>query len=247
MKKNVASQIIGAQLVSKTDGSAVTSGTTTIYVTGDGGTQAAGSVGSGACTHEGNGYWTYAPAQAETNYDQIGFTFVNTSACNVTVQVYPSFPQTGDSFARLGAPAGASVSADVAAMKVDTAAILVDTGTTLDARIPAALVGGRMDVSVGAMAADVVTSAAIAANAIGASELAQDAAQEIADEILNRDLAGGGSGNTRNVRNALRSLRNKAAIAGGTLTVYQENDTDAAWTAAVTTAAGDPIDSIDPA
>lgn len=53
-------------------------------------------------------------------------------------------PQTGDNFARLGAPAGASVSADIAAMKVDTAAILVDTGTTLDGRIPAALVGGSM-------------------------------------------------------------------------------------------------------
>ena len=52
-------------------------------------------------------------------------------------------------FTRLGAPAGASVSADVAAVKVDTAAILVDTGTTLDARIPAALVSGRMDSSVG--------------------------------------------------------------------------------------------------
>lgn len=35
--------------------------------------------------------------------------------------------QTGDAFARLGAPAGASVSADIAAVKVDTAAILVDT------------------------------------------------------------------------------------------------------------------------
>jgi hypothetical protein len=35
--------------------------------------------------------------------------------------------QTGDSFARLGAPAGASVSADIAAVKVDTAAILIDT------------------------------------------------------------------------------------------------------------------------
>jgi hypothetical protein len=45
--------------------------------------------------------------------------------------------QTGDAFARLGAPAGASVSADVAAVKVDTAAILVDTGTTLDAKIDA--------------------------------------------------------------------------------------------------------------
>lgn len=35
--------------------------------------------------------------------------------------------QTGDSFARLGAPAGASVSADVAAVKVDTAAVKVKT------------------------------------------------------------------------------------------------------------------------
>src|SRR3990170_1316970 len=34
------------------------------------------------------------------------------------------------------------------AIKTDTAAILVDTGTTLDGRIPAALVSGRMDASV---------------------------------------------------------------------------------------------------
>lgn len=43
--------------------------------------------------------------------------------------------QTGDAFARLGAPAGASVSADIAAVKADSAAILVDTGTTLDGAI----------------------------------------------------------------------------------------------------------------
>lgn len=38
--------------------------------------------------------------------------------------------QTGDAYARLGAPAGASVSADVAAVKSETAAILDDTGTS---------------------------------------------------------------------------------------------------------------------
>lgn len=38
-----------------------------------------------------------------------------------------STAQTGDNFARLGAPAGASVSADIAAAKVDTAAIKVVT------------------------------------------------------------------------------------------------------------------------
>src|SRR3990167_4454755 len=40
---------------------------------------------------------------------------------------------------------GATVGVDVVAMKGDTAAILVDTGTTLDGRIPAALVSGKMD------------------------------------------------------------------------------------------------------
>jgi len=136
MKKNVSGQFVGVQMVSATDGSAFT-GAVTVSVTGDAGTQATGSVGSGACTHEGNGYHTYAPAQAETNYDLVAFTFTGSGAVPATVQIYTSFPQTGDSYARLGAPAGASVSADVAAVKVDTAAILVDTGTTLDGKIDA--------------------------------------------------------------------------------------------------------------
>jgi hypothetical protein len=93
MKKNVASQRIGAQLVSASDGSAFT-GSVTVSVTGDAGTQAIGSVGSGACTHEGNGYHTYAPAQAETNYDLIAFTFTASGAVPVTVQVYTR-PTTG--------------------------------------------------------------------------------------------------------------------------------------------------------
>lgn len=108
MKKNVASQVIGAQMVA-TDGTAFT-GSVTVYVTGDGGTQALGSVGSGACTHEGNGFHTYNPAQAETNYDHIGFTFIGTGAVPVTVQVYTTFPQTGDSYAQIGT-AGAGLTA----------------------------------------------------------------------------------------------------------------------------------------
>ncbi|HET6327066.1 MAG TPA: hypothetical protein VFG04_20465, partial [Planctomycetaceae bacterium] len=42
--------------------------------------------------------------------------------------------QTGDAYARLGAPAGASVSADVASIKTDT-------GTTIPGRLPSALTG----------------------------------------------------------------------------------------------------------
>lgn len=52
--------------------------------------------------------------------------------------------QTGDNFARLGVPAGASVSADVAAAKVDTAAIKLQTDKmafTVTNRIDAQLIG----------------------------------------------------------------------------------------------------------
>lgn len=126
MKKNVSGQKIGAQLVSATDGSAFT-GSVTCYVTGDAGTQGAGSVGSGACTHEGNGYHTYAPAQAETNYDLVAFTFTGSGAVPATVQVYTTFPQT-----------------------VDNATALSD----IQSRLPAALVSGRMSSDVVAISGD---------------------------------------------------------------------------------------------
>jgi hypothetical protein len=145
--------------------------------------------------------------------------------------------------------------ADVAAILVDTGttldgkidtidtvvdAILVDTGTTLDGRIPAALVSGRIDASVGAMAANVITAAATAA----------DFGAEVADAVLDRNMATGtdsGSTTVRTARQALRAIRNRAAISGGTLTVYKEDDSTSSWTGAVTTAAGDPIAEIDPA
>lgn len=161
MKKNIASQTVGAQMVSASDGSAFT-GTVSCFVTGDAGTQGAGG---GSVVHEGNGYHSYAPTQAETNYDHIAFTFTGTGAVPATVQVYTTFPQTGDNYARLGAPAGASVSADVAAVKAQTAAIETDT-QDIQTRLPAALVSGRMDSSVGAMAANTLTASALATDAV---------------------------------------------------------------------------------
>jgi hypothetical protein len=108
MKKNVAGQSVGAELVSSSDGTAFT-GSVTVYVTGDRGTQTIGSVGSGACTHEGNGFHTYAPDQAETNYDHVAFTFTGTGAVPVTVQIYTR-PTTG-----LLAPTVADRTLDVSA------------------------------------------------------------------------------------------------------------------------------------
>jgi hypothetical protein len=172
---NTAGQSIGAQMVTAADGSAFT-GTVTVYVTIDNGTQAIGSVGSGICTHEGNGYHSYAPAQAETNGAHIAFTFVGTAAVPATVQVYT---KAGDAFTRLGAPAGASVSADIAALKTQAEAIEVDT-QDIQTRLPAALVSGRMDASVGAMDSNVITAAAAAADYITEIGNAANAAADTA-------------------------------------------------------------------
>lgn len=134
--------------------------------------------------------------------------------------------------------AGLATSAAIAAIQADT--------DDIQTRLPAALVGGRIDSSVGAMAAGVVTAAAVATGAVDADALSTDAAEEIADAILGRNLAGGSNGG-RDIRSALRVLRNRRAIAAGTLTVRQEDDVAVAWTAAVTTAAGNPITDVDPA
>lgn len=93
MKKNIAGQVIGVQLNNSADGLPFT-GVATVLITIDGGTQAS-SLGP-TPTHEGNGYHTYLPTQAETNGDQIGFTFIGTGAVTSTVQVYTTFPQTAD-------------------------------------------------------------------------------------------------------------------------------------------------------
>lgn len=88
MKKNVAGQKIGAQMIDASDGSDF-EGTVTVYTNGDSDSQTLGSTGSGICTHEGNGFHSYEPSQAETDYDHASFTFTGSGAITATIQVYP--------------------------------------------------------------------------------------------------------------------------------------------------------------
>lgn len=68
-----------------------------------------------------------------------------------------------------------------------------------------------------------------------------------ADALLGRNVSGGSS-TGRTVKQALHVLRNKSAVAAGTLTVYDTDDTTSSWTATVSSdAAADPITGIDPA
>jgi len=244
-----------------------------------------------------------------------------------------------------------NVNATHVAGTVQTAGDIIGDTNDIQARLPAALVSGRMDSSVGAMAANTLTATAIAADAITDAKVSSDvtiasvtgsvgsvtgnvggnvvgsvasvtagvtlaasAVQAIwdaltsalttvgsigkrlsdnidaaissrgtgaaldaagvrsavglasanldtqidaiptgienADALLNRDMSVGsdsGSPTVRTVRQALRFLRNKWSISTGTLTVTKEDDTTASWTASVTTAASNPVDSVDPA
>lgn len=98
-----------------------------------------------------------------------------------------------------------------------------------------ALITGRVDANAQVIGLDAVDAAA----------LKLDAGQEIADRVLARGIAGGADGG-RTVTSALRRVRNRNAIVAGTLTTYQEDDITPDHTAAVTTAPGDPVTSIDP-
>lgn len=365
-----------------------------------------GSVGSVLATVAANLTQILGTALTETS-GQIAAGFKKLLDVAVPVFTLTSVNQTGDNFARLGAPIGASISADIAAVKAETVTILADTND-IQTRIPAALVSGRMDSSVGAMAANVLTASALATDAVneivdqtwdeliaghlgvgstgealstasaggnpaaiadavwdedatghqtqgsfgqvlgdsgadtdtiwalvntnldatiasrasasqataiqadtddiqtrlpaalvggridsnvgavtaGAIAAASFAAgaldavwtvaartltafgfsvtvgtnsdktgytttaadqQASADELLNRNIAGSGSGGARIVRDAIRLLRNRRRINGGVLTVYQEDDTTAAFTATTTSAAGNPLTEVDPA
>lgn len=82
---------------------------------------------------------------------------------------------------RMGTPSnlggGATISANLSDIEGQTDDIGVAGAglTAITNRLPAALVSGRMDASVGAMAADVVTAAAVATGAIDADAIADNA------------------------------------------------------------------------
>lgn len=121
MIRNLAGQSIGAQMVSAIDGSAF-AGTVTVYITIDAGVQAIGTVGSGNCQSEGNGYYSYRPSAAETDGSLIAFTFVGTSAIPATIQVQTITEAQSNALALSTGPLASNavrfmtIASDVAAM-----------------------------------------------------------------------------------------------------------------------------------
>jgi hypothetical protein len=124
---------------------------------------------------------------------------------------------------KLGTPAGASVSADIAAAKTDTAAIKTKTDN-----LPAspAAVGSAMTLTTGERTS-------------------------VADTLLDRDMSAGtdsGSPTVRTPRQALRAARNKVDTTTNPAVIYKEDDTTPSWSTTLTTdPAANPITKSDPA
>lgn len=165
MQKNVASQKWIVFAFDLTDNTPKTgdAGNITANLRIDGG--AANAVDDTNPAELEDGFYIFDITQTESNGDLIliapASSTSNIQVIGVPGAVYttpPNFPalgiesdgdltkvndlnghtaQTGDNYARLGAPAGASVSADVAAIDTVVDSILVDTDTTIPALIAA--------------------------------------------------------------------------------------------------------------
>jgi hypothetical protein len=79
---------------------------------------ASGAITAASIAADAIGSSEFAQAAADKVWSTAARTL--TAATNITSTGGTTVPQTGDSFARLGAPAGASVSADIAAVEAQT-------------------------------------------------------------------------------------------------------------------------------
>lgn len=112
-----------------------------------------------------------------------------------------------------------------------------------------ALIAGRVPAN-----AEVVgdkTGYSIGAGGIPSGAHAATELNNIADAHLDRRLdlgvdSGGDTTISRTVRQSLRAMRNRVAIAASTMTVYKEDDVTNSHTLAVTRTAGDPITELNP-
>lgn len=143
---------------------------------------------------------------------------------------------TGDAFARLGAPAGASVSADVAAVKSDTAAVKTKTdqltfttANKVDSTIQAAgdfaqaaadkvwASAARTLTSFGALVSDIWANVTRTLTA-GAAPSAADVADAVCDEALSGHMTAGSVGEALNRLDEIQAKTDTLGGAAVTLT-----------------------------
>lgn len=159
---------------------------------------------------------TEAAIKAKT--DSLTFTVANQVDSNVIDWKGATAPaMTGDAFARLGAPAGASVSADIAAVKAQTSSIQTDTTAIISsiAAIPTAVwaFGTRTLSSFGTLVADIW--AAVLETGFSASRLL-------------RGIAGAAGGKSSGGGTTFRNASDTADAISGTVSAARDR-TSSTW------------------
>lgn len=159
------------------------------------------------CSDAAGAEWRDVVINIQTSVRQIDdLAFPTTSGRSIDVT---TTGEVGLDWANIGAPT----------TTVNLSGTTVKTATDVTALLPTALVSGRIDASVGAMASGVVTATAIATDAIGAAELAADAATEIANAVWDTTVSGHVTTGTFGVANQGTRTATAQAGAAGTITL----------------------------
>jgi hypothetical protein len=150
------------------------------------------------------------------------------------------FAHLGGGVYRLDVPVAASASG---VTDVTVFASALPAGTLIN---PAVVALTPDDLTVAAATDATITSAVWSAGTRELTTISASIREAIADTLLGRTIAGAANGG-RTVTSALRALRNRVTRVGATLTVYAEDDTTSAFTAALTTdSAAATITGVDP-
>lgn len=107
-RKNTAGQNLGFKMISTTTGLGVAGATVAAYRSIDGGAQA---TATGTATSQGNGQYTFALSQADTNGGDISFMFVATGCVpdEKTIVTTGANPNDGQAFGLVSLPASGTL------------------------------------------------------------------------------------------------------------------------------------------
>jgi hypothetical protein len=190
---------IGA-VVQISDGAVQTAGVT-VRVLPFGGSEADGV---GTVAYSTDGVVVYTPTQGETNYTSFVLIAKKTGCIPASVTVVTSASSTaGHAGTDHSKIANATSTVNLSATTIKTATDLETDTQNIQSRIPAALVGGRMDAYIGATANNVITHNTIASNAIGNSQLATSAINAIQSGLATDAQATAIETDTQNIQSRL--------------------------------------------
>ena len=187
-------------VVQISDGAVQTAGVT-VRILPFGGTEADGV---GTVAHSTDGVVVYTPTQAETNYTSFVLIAKKTGCIPASVTVVTSASATaGHAGTDHSKITNATSTVDLSGTTIKTATDIETDTQNIQSRIPAALVGGRIDSYLGATANNVITHNTLASNAIGNSQLATSAINAIQSGLATSTQATAIETDTQNIQSRL--------------------------------------------